>query len=204
MHLASRVAHIVNPVLIVIPTLDRARGRDTGHLATVTAGIETRVIVVHDKKRQGFTKTVNRGIRKRMSNEDVCLLNDDVTLFHYGWLRILQTALYSKKKYGLAGPTGRSKSSTARGQLGDRGLLEVRMLPFWCVLIKREAVDRLGCLDEQFIHYSSDTVYCDRARRVGWRCVWVKSVFLRHAFEASGFQVEWRKHDTKVRQRKRW
>jgi len=192
----------MNPVLIVIPTLDRAVGESIGGLAVATAGIEARVIVVHDERRQGFTKTVNKGIRERRPDEDICLLNDDVTLFHYGWLRILQTALYSREKYGLAGPTGRSKSSTAKAQLGDEGLVEVKMLPFWCVLIKREVVRKLGCLDEAFIHYSSDTRYCSQARTAGWSCVWVKSLFLRHEFEASGFQVEWRKHDTKVRKGK--
>lgn len=193
----------MNSVLIVIPTLDPARGESTGQLAVVTAGIETRVVVVHDEKRQGFTRTVNEGIRQRRPDEDICLLNDDVTVFHYGWLRILQTALYSASRYGLAGPTGRSKSSTARAQLGDWGLMEVKMLPFWCVLIKCVVVDKLGGLDEEFIHYSSDTLYCSHARRAGWRCVWAKSVFLHHAFEASGFQTEWREHDTKVRKRKK-
>lgn len=203
MHSASGLAYLVNSVLIVIPTLERARGESTGHLASVTAGVETRVIVIHDEKRQGFTRTVNKGLRQRRPNEDICILNDDVTVFHYGWLWILQTALYSKPKYGLVGPTGRSKSSTAKAQLGDGGLVEVKMLPFWCVLIRREVMDRLGYMDEAFIHYSSDTAYCSKAYRAGWRCVWVKSVFLRHVFEASGFQVAWREHDTEVRRKKR-
>lgn len=188
----------MNPVLIVIPTLDKALGESTRQLAVATAGVPARGIVVHDEKRQGFTKTVNRGIREGHPDEDICLLNDDVKLFHHGWLQILQTALYAEARYGLVGPTGRSRSSTAKAKLGDAGLVEVKMLPFWCVLIKREVIAKLGCMDEAFIHYSSDTQYCSRAHRAGWKCVWVKSVFLHHVFEGSGFQEEWRKHDTKV------
>lgn len=188
----------MNPVLIVIPTLDEARGEKTGRLAVLTARCAARFVVVHDAEQQGFTKTVNRGIAQREPGEDLCILNDDIEGFCYAWLRILQTALYSSPGYGLVGPSGRSESSSGTGALGDIGLLAVKMIPFWCVVIKGEVVDRLGLLDERFIHYSSDTWYCKDVIRAGWECVWVKAAFLQHTFEGSGFQEEWRRHDTRV------
>ena len=191
-------------MLIVIPTLEQARGEQTGKLALATAGCEARLVVVHDVDKQGFTKTANEGFRQREADEDVCLLNDDVERFCYGWLRILQTALYSTAQYGLAGPSGKSQSGTRTGVRGGVGIQVVKMLPFWCVLIKSVVVDKIGYLDERFIHYSSDTWYCKDANRAGWKCAWVKSVFLGHASGASGYHAEWREHDTavfKVRER---
>ena len=189
----------MNPTLIVIPTLDPERGGDTGRLARITARCDCRIEVVHDQEGDGFTKTVNRGIELRRPDEDVCLLNDDVDIFHYGWLRTLQNALYvyhdCDYDYGIAGPSGESMSISCAGQLGDEGLKSVNQLPFWCVLIRGAVIDKIGLLDEAFIHYGSDGYYCRIARQNGWQCVWVKSVYLRHEHRGSALQREWRQKD---------
>ena len=185
----------MNPTLIVIPTLDPERGGDTGRLARITARCDCRVEVVHDQEGEGFTKAVNQGIQQRRAGEDICLLNDDVDIFHYGWLRTLQNALYACPVYGIVGPSGQSVADTGTGQLGDVGLKQVKKLPFWCVLIRREIIDQVGTLDESLIHYGSDGYYCHVAGRKGWRCVWVKAVYLQHEHRGSALQTQWRRTD---------
>ena len=59
----------MNDIAIVIPTLDAARGADTGKLALLHAGCDARLIVV-DGPARGFTKTVNEGLRQA-TTEDV-------------------------------------------------------------------------------------------------------------------------------------
>lgn len=188
----------MNQVLIVIPTLDPQRGLRTGYLAKLSAGCDStlvRVVVIHDKDKDGFTKTVNRGLRKRANGEDVCILNDDIDAFQFGWLRILWNLLYSQPDFGLIGPSGRSASTPKGGRLGDSGLKSLQHLPFWCVLIREAVFYHIGILDERFIHYSSDTWFCRLAIRAKWKCVWAKSVFLWHHHQGSGFQKEWRVKD---------
>jgi GT2 family glycosyltransferase len=188
----------MNPVLIVIPTLDKERGDGTGKLARATAGCETRLAVSHDARSQGFTRAVNRGLARRRHGEDVCILNDDVYGFPYSWLRTLQDALYSRDRLGIVGPSGRSASSPNAGKLGDAGIQPVKTIPFWCAVVRAEVIEMLGALDPAFIHYSSDTWYCIQAALAGWEVAWVKPVYLWHEHEGSGFRHEWREHDTRV------
>ena len=156
-------------ILIVIPTLDPDQGLDVGYRAQISAGCDTRLAVVHDTKPDGFTKTVNRGLRQRGPGEDVCVLNDDITTFTYGWLKILTAALRADPRRGIVGPSGKCAGSTRGGKLGEFGIYPVAMAPFWCVLIRYEVLDQLGHLNEELIHYSSDTLFCYEARRAGWK-----------------------------------
>jgi GT2 family glycosyltransferase len=188
-------------IAIVIPTLDKAKGEDTGKMALVTAGclVPVRVLVSYDRAGQGFTKTANQGMRGASSTEDICLLNDDVLEFQYGWLEILRKVLYSNAKYGLSAPSGASAAAPMKmGHPGQTGIQVVDQASFWCVLMKREMLNELGLLDEAFIHYCSDNWYCAVMRRKGWQCVWAKAVFLVHQRHGSKFQVKWRDHDRKI------
>lgn len=196
----------MNPILIVIPTLTKSQGEDVGKVALATAGcsVPARLVVVHDEHRQGFTKTVNRGMRQSRKDEDICLLNDDITRFQYGWLEILRTVLYLRPNYGLSGPSGKSAANPMKaGQPGGQGTQAVNIISFWCVLMKRTMLDKLGYLDEAYIHYCSDTGYCRMMKHKGWLCIWAKAVYLYHEHGGSGYKKAWRTHDRKIYMR-RW
>lgn len=186
----------MRPVKIVIPTLDSSID---GKLAAISSfHTDCQVIVSHDADHVGFTKTVNEGMRRALEASadcDICLLNDDVYRFTPGWLVILQRELYSRPDIGIVGPSGKSGSISKAGHPGMHGRKSVVMLPFWCVVIKRELIDSMGLLDESFIHYSSDTWYCRMARRRGWKVVWVRSAYLWHHHQGSGLNKEWRIKD---------
>ena len=181
------------PIAIIIPTLDEERGNATGKLAQITAGCDTRLIVVAGPRR-GFTKTVNDGLRQTTA-EDVCILNDDVTQFQHGWLAALHKGLYSQPNYGIAGPSGKSAAESRAGRVGMRGLQVCKHLSFWCVLIRRKTLDAVGLLDENYIHYCSDSAFCVAASKKGWKCVWVRSVYLEHTHHGSGLQSQWKLRD---------
>jgi len=181
-------------IAIIIPTLDSARGEATGKLALLAAGMKARLIISAGPRR-GFTKTVNDGIRQT-ENGDICLLNDDVSGFPSGWLATLHQVLYSNLKYGIVGPSGKSATPpTSAGKPGMHGIQVVDQLPFWCVLIRRELINTIGLLDEDFIHYGSDYLYCIQARKAGWHCVWAREVYLKHQHRVGGRVAEWSKRD---------
>lgn len=192
-------------IAIIIPTLSKDRGQSTGEMALANKGqCEATLIISHDPNRTGFTRTCNRGIRRAGPDTDICLLNDDVLWFQQGWLATLQRALYSNGKFAVIGPSGGSNTSPMRsGKLGMKGLQAVRHLPFWCVLIKRKVIDQLGLLDERFIHYASDSHYCDRIKKHGWKVMWCRDVFLKHKRHGSKLQSKWKKHDQALYRRKR-
>jgi len=191
------------PIDIIIPTLDHVTGASTGSLALLTAGCDARLLVVNGPQR-GFTATVNDGLARARADADVCILNDDIHWFTHGWLEILRRALYSNARYGLACPTGKSRTAPmAKAHIGGTGIEPVNCIPFWCVLIRHAVLAQIGPLDSRYIHYASDNDYCDRAAAAGWQSIWVRDVYLEHQAHGSGFIHEWVKHDHEIYNRNR-
>lgn len=180
-----------------MPTIHPELAADTMRLAQLTAGVATEPIIVHDARGDGFSRTVNRGWKQAQG--DAMILNDDIEWFAYNWLDTLQRALYSEGGYGLAGPSGKSSTKPmCYGWPGQSGLEVVDHLPFWCVLVKQAVVDRIGHLDEAFIHYGSDNYYCKQAAAAGYASVWVRDVFLKHTHHGSGLILKWKEHDDQI------
>ena len=58
-----------------------------------------------------------------------------------------------------------------------------------CMLIRREVVDQIGYLDEQYFAYQEDADYCYRARRAGWEVYYVPSAQIIHFGGQGGSRV---------------
>lgn len=189
---------------IVIPTLDRRLGNMTGNLAIKCSGLnDVELVVVHDAKRERFTKTVNRGLRERRQGSHVCILNDDVYRFQLGWLQILYEKL-TRLGAGAVCPTGQSHTAPmSKAHFVGIGTKQVKSIPFWCVLISNTALNKVGLLDERFIHYSSDNDWCRRASKVHIKLMWVKEVYLWHKTHGSGRLTKLAKVDAK-RYKRKW
>ena len=167
---------------IIVPTLDWAVGIKTGRAALANAGCDALLDIIVDEYGEGFTRTVNRGLRT-LSTPYVCLLNDDAYPVTDNWLVLLRDAIDSKPEYGFAGPSGRCRGEVqSSGWPGmPYGLRNVLLLSFFCVLIKRAVLEDVGLLDEDFAHYASDNWLMFEAYKRGWRGVLVQHVFVEHA-----------------------
>ncbi len=85
---------------------------------------------------------------------------------------------------------------------------DVEVLNGWFWIIRREAVEQVGLLDERFFMYGEDLDWCRRFRKAGWRLVFYAGARALHYGAASSsaapvrFYVEmqranlqyWRKH----------
>jgi len=54
-----------------------------------------------------------------------------------------------------------------------------------CMLMPREAIERVGLLDEGYFMYWEETDWCFRARKLGLRCCWVPQAKVWHKAERS-------------------
>lgn len=169
-------------ITIIIPTLHPHIAAAIGRAALANAGCEAKLDIVHDVDRDGFTKTVNRGLR-RLDTDYVCLLNDDAVPVTDGWLRLLREAIDSHRGCGFAGPSGRCRGEVqSSGWTGmPFGWRRVLFLSFFCTLIKKQVVDDIGLLDEDFHHYASDNFYQWVAYKKGWRSILAQHVYVEHA-----------------------
>jgi len=49
-----------------------------------------------------------------------------------------------------------------------------------CLMVRREAVDEIGLLDESYFMYSEEVDFCYRLRRAGWRLYWIPQAEVVH------------------------
>ena len=155
-------------------------------------------VVVRNDTNLGFAGGVNAGLRVA-DGRYIVLLNND-TIVTEGWLTKLVEAAESERGVGIVGPlTNHAKGAqrvetgefrdvgelaqhaqaVARRNAGQRQL--TKDLAAFCILIKREVIERIGYFDERFgIGNFEDDDYCLRARRAGFTLLIVRDCFIYH------------------------
>ncbi|WP_333804621.1 glycosyltransferase [Sulfurospirillum sp.] len=146
---------------------------------------------------KGYAGGNNDGI-KASNGEYVILLNND-TLVSEGWLERLLRPFHDDCKVGLVGPISNSVGNEQRVNLdglteknyneiskryttlNHNVVCETQRLGFFCVAIKRNVIDTIGLLDEQFgIGMFEDDDYCLRSIQAGFKNVFVEGCFIYH------------------------
>ena len=133
----------------------------------------------------GYTRATNEGI-KISTGEYIILLNND-TMFlpqeRNDWLNRLVTP-FDDPKVGVTGVL----------ELYDKSA-ESHFLVFFCVMIKRTLFEEIGILDEIFSPgYGEDIDFCIRAKRAGYECKWVNTVFYQDDRRCTTFPI-WHKNN---------
>ncbi|MGZ7080452.1 MAG: glycosyltransferase [Thermoanaerobaculia bacterium] len=185
--------------------------------------------VIRNAQNLGFVRGNNIAIAAASPRNDLILLNNDVLIEQPDWLERLQQCAYSDDTIGIVGtrltlPDGRllhagtyilpdtcwgqqiGSLETDLGQYSDSRT--VRGIVFACAYIKREVIDAIGGLSEDYRSYFEDTDYCLRAAQRGWQTVCCGSVTLTHDQHGStGSEAEWRDsvfQKSRTTFRKRW
>jgi GT2 family glycosyltransferase/tetratricopeptide (TPR) repeat protein/SAM-dependent methyltransferase len=177
--------------LIVV---DNASTDGTVDYLRSVAGVK---LIVNDTNR-GFPAGVNQGIAAAAGTQ-ILLLNNDC-IVTTSWLRRLLDALKREPRIGLVGPcsnyvAGAQQVAVAYddglmgldgfawdwGKAHDKVLEDTTKLVGFCLLIRREVVDKIGLMDEQFgIGNFEDDDYSRRALQAGWRVVIARDAFVHH------------------------
>ncbi|GIX57042.1 MULTISPECIES: glycosyltransferase [Bacillus cereus group] len=155
------------------------------------------VKVIYNSENVGFPKGCNQGIAIA-EGENILLLNNDVIVTE-NWLDNLIMALYSCNDVGAVGPVTNNCSYYqavrvdynsieemhfyAKGHnISNELLWEERLkLIGFCMLIKKEVVDKIGLLDERFTPGNfEDDDYSFRMRAQGYKTLLCKDTFIHH------------------------
>jgi GT2 family glycosyltransferase/glycosyltransferase involved in cell wall biosynthesis len=170
------------------------------HVARLRA--ERGIEVIAGAEQAGFAANANRGLRAVRADEDAVLLNSDV-IAHQGWLERLQYGAYREHGVGIAGP----KLLYADGTIQSAGTVRNTDAPEWfdhayrfkpaahpaanaeqsylamtgaALYIKREVLDTVGLLDEEYGMAYEDVDYCLRAWDAGYRVLYYPHASLTH------------------------
>jgi GT2 family glycosyltransferase len=74
--------------------------------------------------------------------------------------------------------------------LDEDEINEVEAVSGSCMVIRRELVEHIGYLDELFFAYQEDADFCFRARKAGWKVVYVPRAQIIHFGGLGGSAVE--------------
>ena len=169
--------------------------------------------LIRNEKNLGFAKGCNQGI-EAAKGEYILLLNNDVNVTP-NWLSDLQDYLKSSKDIGIVGPMTNNISGPQQvPKVGYSSITDLdeyarsfreknhyRRIPFrrivgFCMLFRRELVDRIGLLDESFgTGNFEDDDFCLRAELAGYRNMIAGDVFIHHFGSRSfiGNKIDYRK-----------
>lgn len=153
--------------------------------------------LIENKENLGFARGCNQGIRKA-KGEYILLLNNDVVVTK-GWLSGLLTCLKNAPDAGIIGPMTNNISGPQKIDVDYKSVEEIenfarrfretfkgRRIPLrrivgFCMLFKRDLVDKIGLLDETFgTGNFEDDDLCLRAELVGFRNYIAGDVFIHH------------------------
>jgi GT2 family glycosyltransferase len=154
----------------------------------------SRVITILNKKNLGFAKSNNQAI-KISNGEIIFLLNDD-TVIHPQLLFVLLQKLISSDKIGIVGPKiyfanephkiwfaggkidwAKQKSYHLGRDVEDAAYQdsekEVDFITGCALMIKKEVINKIGLLDERFFAFYEDSDWCLRAKKAGYKIIYV-------------------------------
>lgn len=153
--------------------------------------------VIYNKENMGFPKGCNQGIEISKGN-NILLLNNDTIVTH-SWLNNLLNCLYSSEAIGAVGPVTNNCSNQQTIEVSyqteqemhnfareynkpDCGKWEQRLkLVGFCLLIRREIIDKVGLLDERFSpgNFEDDDLSF-RIIQAGYALLLCRDTFIHH------------------------
>ncbi|WP_057627292.1 glycosyltransferase [Stenotrophomonas terrae] len=187
---------------VEIIVVDNASSDGSQEFLADWAANDPRYTFIANESNLGFSAGNNVGLRVA-KGEYLVVLNND-TYVTPGWLRTLRNQLSRHPGAGLAGPVTNNIGNEARIEISYDSMdemleragkytrlhagrsFDIHTSAFFCVMLTRQAYERVGGLDEQFgVGFFEDDDYCRRLEQAGFSRLCAEDVFVHHHLSAS-------------------
>ncbi|MFH1610428.1 MAG: glycosyltransferase family 2 protein [Patescibacteria group bacterium] len=184
------------------------------------------VKIIKNNKNLGFARANNIGI-KQASGDAYFLLNND-TIINPELVTVLSKELFSSEQIGIVGPKiyflkqnekpenqktiwfagGKINWKTAKswhiGKDKDDSdykdqKKEVDFITGCALMIKKEVVSKIGLLEKKFFAYYEDADWCQRAKKAGYKVVYVPFDGVWHLKSATASRHIFNKSKSKIK-----
>jgi len=213
-HTRQCVEHIVKntsyPYRLIL--IDNASDAETrayleGIAKPGALGKDIEVRLIRNNENAGFVKAVNQGM-KLSDAPYICVFNND-TIPASGWLERMIDFAANHDDVGLVNPVcgghGDKPIDAYAKELAKNKdkYMEMNQCQGFCMLVKRELINKIGYLDEVFgIGGYDDTDYSMRAHHAGYRSVAIHDAYVYHrihaSFDKAGNREHWVRRNQKI------
>jgi GT2 family glycosyltransferase/glycosyltransferase involved in cell wall biosynthesis len=188
------------PSAYEIVVMDDGSTDETRDYLAMVKGVHPQVRVVTNPTRAGFGRAVNLGIAQ-CRGATIVIANND-TIVGPGWMAGLIAHLEDPVVgMAVASTSGHSRNCRVAGEFRTYNDLQylaaarlssgphqrsVSMAPLFFAALRREVIDEIGPLDEQFeVAMFEDDDYCARLKGAGYSIVCALDVFVHHYGEGT-------------------
>jgi hypothetical protein len=132
-----------------------------------------------------WSRNVNLGWQHVPLDNDILLSNDDALFTQSDAVRFLQEDAYSDPTIGIISPKvlGQVGNDLQSNPNSEGITYSENGLCFVCVFIKREVIEKIGCMDDEVFvgSYGMDDIdYCHRAKLAGYKLAVTPRVQVKH------------------------
>lgn len=155
------------------------------------------------KRNYGYTEGTNVGWRyalDKLKADYICAMDNDIVTTQKNWLDLVINELEKSPSNGIGSgkhvfPDGKlqlpfigaDQSDDYKPDTGKYNFIkEVDSFYGPSIVIKREVIEKIGCYDENFFYGPNDIDYCRRAKKAGFKSIYVGTSSSIHLGSATG------------------
>lgn len=143
--------------------------------------------IVQGPEKFSMAGNANLGWKAANQEHDLLYVSDDVRFLSAAPVELLRQDAYSDYRLGIVSPVidGAACNKMQMNKFLTHVSVTQEPVAFICIYVKRELINKIGYLDENFDEYGYDDVdYCRRAQQAGYQLAVTPYVKVEHWGEA--------------------
>ena len=169
--------------LIIVDNNSKPETRD--YLKTLESTDTVKVTLDFNDKNEGFSKGMNRGLRK-VTAPYACILNNDTEVTR-GWLNRSIEILEKNPHIGVMNPQSNIFGVPYTKDVAEKietqnTFKEMGMCIGFCMFIRKDVIEKIGYLDAESYpgYFFEDSDYSKRVKKAGYICALAQNAYVYH------------------------